>query len=328
MQIIRYSNNDFYSWDSQHQINFDAVRSAITIGSYDGVHYGHRKIITKMVKSAKRQGFRSILITFEPHPRLVLKNADHKPTQLLTTFDEKQKLLSALGLDVLLVIEFNTKIAATTPQDFVKNFLVKRLGMADIVIGYDHGFGKNRKGTIDTLLDLSTLYGFGVEVTEEQLNSGHHVSSTVVRQLIKSGQIEEANELLTVPYLLTGQVVEGAKIGRSIGFPTANIGNIAEHKLIPANGVYIADVQIDESCYRSMMNIGYKPTVTQLHQLTVEAHILNFEGNLYGKKLLFSILSRIRDEKKFSSLDELKLQLEKDKMKAMAYKNAFSCFKS
>jgi riboflavin kinase/FMN adenylyltransferase len=281
-----------------------------------------------MVKSARRQGFRSILITFEPHPRLVLKNPNSQPTQLLTTFEEKRQLLGPLGLDVLLVIEFNEKLASTTPQEFVKNFLVKKLGMADIVIGYDHGFGKNRKGTIDTLLDLAYLYGFGVEVTEEQLIDGKHVSSTIIRNLINSGDIESANQLLSVPYLLTGLVVEGAKLGRTIGFPTANINDIAPHKLIPANGVYIADVMIENVCYRSMMNIGYKPTVTSKHELTIEAHVLNYNGELYGKKLLFSILKRIRDEIKFSSLDALKTQLEKDRNEAKAFKNPFACLNS
>ncbi len=328
MQIIRYSKNDFYSWDSHQQLNFDAVRSAITIGSYDGVHLGHRKIISKMVKRAKQHGFRSILITFEPHPRLVLKNPKNDPTFLLTTFEEKQKLLSNLGLDVLLVVEFDKQVAATTPHDFVKEFLVKKLGLADILIGFDHGFGKDRRGTIDTLIELSKLYGFAVEVTEEQLNHGHHISSTIIRRLISSGDIEEANQLLTAPYLLIGNVVEGAKIGKTIGFPTANIGGIDQHKLIPANGVYIADVLIDSECHRSMMNIGFKPTVSKKHILTVEAHVLNFNGNLYGKKLLFSILKRIRNEIKFSSLEDLKSQLEKDRLKAEAFQNPFSCFKS
>ncbi|NTW48266.1 MAG: bifunctional riboflavin kinase/FAD synthetase [Chlorobiales bacterium] len=327
MQVVQYRHDDLYEWGSDAKANFGVVRSAITLGSYDGVHAGHRKIITRLVKSAKRVGLRSILITFEPHPRLVLRKEGTPLLKLLTTFDEKRSLLAPLGLDVLVVIEFTKEFAKTSAETFVKDILVKKLGLADIVIGYDHGFGKDRQGTIETLQALSKVYGFGIEITEEQLMDGKHLSSTAVRQLLEDGLIEEANHFLQTPYCLTGNVIKGDRLGHQIGFPTANLEIQSPHKLIPKSGVYVADVLIDGVCYRSMMNIGYRPTVNDDHQLSIEAHILKFDGDLYGRQLRFAMLSRIRDEKKFSNIDALKAQLERDKQIAGAYVQEFTCIR-
>ncbi|NTV47239.1 MAG: bifunctional riboflavin kinase/FAD synthetase [Chlorobiales bacterium] len=325
MQVVQYRHDDLYDWGSDAKANFGVVRSAITIGSYDGVHAGHRKIIARLVKSAKRAGLRSILITFEPHPRMVLRKEGMPLLKLLTTFEEKKSLLAPLGLDVVVVIEFTKEFAKTSAETFVKDILVKKLGLADIVIGYDHGFGKDRQGTIETLEALSKVYGFGIEITEEQLMDGKHLSSTAVRHLLEEGLIEEANHFLQTPYLLTGKVVLGDRLGHQIGFPTANLAIQNPHKLIPKCGVYVADVSIDGVCYRSMMNIGYRPTINDDHQLSIEAHILKFDGDLYGKELRFAILSRIREEKKFSGLDALKAQLAKDKEVAEAFVREFTC---
>lgn len=327
MQVVRYRHDDLYEWGSDAKANFGVIRSAITIGSYDGVHAGHRKIITRLVKSAKWAGLRSLLITFEPHPRLVLRKEGMPPLRLLNTFEEKRLLLEPLGLDVVVMLEFTKEFAKTSAETFVKDILVKKLGLADIVIGYDHGFGKDRQGTIETLQSLSAVYGFGIEITEEQLMDGKHLSSTAVRHLLEEGLIEEANHFLEMPYPLTGKVIKGSRIGHQIGFPTVNLDIQNPHKLIPKGGVYIADVLVDGFCYRSMMNIGYRPTINDDHQLSIEAHILKFSGDLYGKELRFAMLSRIRDEQKFSSLDALKAQLEKDKQVAGAYTREFTCIR-
>lgn len=325
MHVVHYRNGDLYEWGSDAKANIGVVRSAITIGSYDGVHAGHRKIIARLVQSAKRAGLRSILITFVPHPRLVLRKEGKPQLKLLTTFDEKRVLLGPLGLDVVVVLEFTKEFAKTSAETFVKEILVKRLGLADIVIGYDHGFGKDRQGTIETLQALSKVYGFGIEITEEQLMDGKHLSSTVVRHLLEDGLIEEANHFLQSPFLLSGKIVLGDRLGHQIGFPTANLELENPNKLIPKSGVYIADVAIDGVCYRSMMNIGYRPTINDDHQLSIEAHILKFDGDLYGKKLRFALLSRIREEQKFSGIEALKAQLAKDKEAAEAYVGEFTC---
>jgi len=326
MQIILFRHGDFYDWETETQINFDAVRSAVTIGSYDGVHLGHRAILAKLVKSAKKQGLRSVLITFEPHPRLILRREKKRPLKLITTLEEKKTLLAPLGLDVVLVLEFDKAFSEIPAQTFVKDILIKRVGLADIVIGYDHNFGKDRQGTIQTLHSLSQLYGFTVEETEEQLVHGKHVSSTIIRGLLEAGEIDEVNHLLGRPFRLTGKVVEGFKVGRTIGFPTVNLDIANPYKLIPKSGVYVADVSINGICYRSMMNIGFKPTVTSEHKLTIEAHILNFNKDLYGRTLSFALLYKIRDEIKFVNLDALKTQLESDKRVAAAFQREFTCF--
>lgn len=294
---------------------FERKPSAVTIGSYDGVHLGHRAIVSTLVSSAKAQGLRSVVITFEPHPRLVLGSSNGKSIRLLSTLDEKLAALESLGVDSVVVIRF-TKAFAETPADaFVENILVEKIGLAEIVVGYDHMFGKNRAGSFETLLRLAEKHRFRVKQIPEQKVDARHVSSTAIRKALEAGEIEQANKLLGAPYRLSATVIEGDKRGRSIGFPTANLLPPCE-KLIPKNGVYVVDAEFEGKRFRAMMNIGFRPTVQQSERLSLEAHLLDFDGELYGKRLTLHFLTRLRDEQKFASLADLKAQLERDKQAA------------
>jgi riboflavin kinase/FMN adenylyltransferase len=288
-------------------------RSIVTIGTYDGVHLGHRRIISELTGKAKRESLRSVVITFEPHPQEVVGKFP-KPIQTLTTTAEKAELLEELGVDVMIVIEFTKTFSETPPEVFVENFLVGTVGLAEIVIGYDHGFGKDRKGTIETLSRLSALHGFAVDIVNEQRLGSHHISSTEVRRLLESGNVAEAAKLLGTPYGFSGTVVHGSHLGHTIGFPTANVEPTDKRKLIPKVGVYCVSVLIGTREFGGMMNIGYKPTVNNNHVLTNEVNIFDLNEDLYGKNISIKFLTRVRDERKFSSIDELKAQLESDKI--------------
>lgn len=334
MQTIRYSNGLLLT-ESGVRTELTLAPSAITIGTFDGVHLGHRAIVSELVRKARQHGLRSVVITFEPHPKEVVGKTG-EPVELLSTLAEKQSVLASLGVEVLLVIEFTKRFSLTTAEDFIEGFLITRIGLSEMVIGYDHGFGRDRQGTIETIRKLSARFGFGTDVVSEQVVSGTHLSSTAIRALLQAGEARRATELLGSPYSFSGTVVEGAKRGRSIGFPTANLRLDDDRKLLPKNGVYVCDVVIDNTAgddaipddagtdsdlqaegggkkYRGMMNIGTKPTIGEGLELTVEIYLLEFSGDLYGKRLTVSVLARVRDEKKFSGLEELRLQLERDK---------------
>jgi riboflavin kinase / FMN adenylyltransferase len=318
MKLYRCKANVLYEFESGAKVSIDKNPSAITIGTYDGLHIGHRKIIAMLTSDAKAKNLQSILITFEPHPRMVLGKTDSKTVLLLSILEEKLPVLRSLGVDVVVVIEFTKAFSETPPEDFVKEFLIATLGLSEIVIGYDHMFGKDRQGSLETLARLSVSEGFGVKMIEEQRVGDKHVSSTTIRRFLESGNIAEANELLGAPYQLTGRVIEGDKRGRTIGFPTANLA-IDENKLIPKNGVYVAEAIVDGKMYRAMANIGFRPTVKNEALLSIEVHLLNFAGDLYGKSLSLLLLSRIRDEKKFPDLEVLKKQLAQDRHTAAEF---------
>jgi riboflavin kinase/FMN adenylyltransferase len=320
MQLLRYKDHRFY--DASGNIPLDAFHaepSAITIGTYDGVHVGHRKLIAELTRIAAQKNMRSVLITFEPHPRLVVGKKDSQTVKLLTTLDEKIALLRPLGLDTIVVIEFTKAFSETPPDVFVQAVLMTQLGLSEMVIGYDHGFGKNRQGTIDTLRQLANTGNFGITVVEEQTVGGAHLSSTVIRERLEHGLIEEANQLLGSAYHLSGTVTRGEARGRTIGFPTANVSVANAHKLIPKRGVYVCDALVLGHRFRAMTNIGYRPTVADESRLSIETHLLDFNGDLYGKSISIEFLSRLRDEQKFSSMDALKAQLEADKQATATY---------
>ncbi len=307
-------------FDTERPKPFERKASAVTIGTYDGVHLGHRAIISTLVSDAKARGLRSVVITFEPHPRLVLGKQSGTPIFLLSTLEEKLSALESLGVDCVIVIHFTKAFSQTPAEVFVADVLVKQIGLAEIVIGYDHMFGKNRGGSFETLARLAEQHGFVVKQIPEQKVNDHHLSSTAIRRFLESGDIENANKLLGSPYQLSARVIEGNKCGRTIGFPTANL--LPPHeKLIPKIGVYTVEVEVEEKRYRAMMNIGTRPTLQVQSNLSLEVHLLDFEGNLYGKELTVRFLARLRDEQKFSSLDALKAQLERDKY---AVQNFFS----
>ena len=319
MRIVEYDNNHVYSYGSLVPLEFLPIPSVVTVGSYDGVHKGHRMIIARMVAVAESRRLRSVVVTFEPHPRRVLKEAGSASPGLLTTLDEKIDLLAVEGVDLLFVVRFTADFASRSSDDFIRNVLVGLLGAQSVIVGYDHAFGRDRSGGCHTLETLGRELDFNVEVIDEVLIGDEHFSSTRIRTLLESGKIEEANEFLGSPYLLTGTVVHGDKRGRDIGFPTVNLRLSDSNKLLPRAGVYLAQTEINGVSYFAMMNIGVRPTVSTEGIKTVEAHLIGYSGTLYGSLVRFSLLKFIREEKKFSTLEELKIQLEKDKKTVEMY---------
>ena len=319
MRIVEYDNDLVCSYGSRYPVDLPFIGSAVTIGSYDGVHKGHRKIIARMVAIARSRGLRSVVVTFEPHPRRVLKGVVSGPLGLLTTLEEKIDLIAQENIDLLVVIRFTPDFASRTSDDFIRNVLVRLLGAKAIIIGYDHAFGRDRSGSGLTLEHLGIELGFDVEVVEEVLIGDEHFSSTKIRKLLEAGMIEEANEFLGSPYMITGVVINGEKLGRGIGFPTVNLRVSDQDKLLPRSGVYQAQTEINGTLFNAMMNVGFRPTVSSEGIKTVEAFILGFSGDLYGANLRFTLRRFIREERKFSSLEELKKQLEKDKKTVELY---------
>ena len=313
MQVVFYHTRRLTAYGDGSHATIPLVDSAVTIGSFDGVHLGHRKIISSMLETARRHALRSVVVTFEPHPRLVLDSSGGSPLEVLTTLDEKVVQIADLGVDLLVVVHFTPELATWSSESFAEYLLLGVLSAKSVTVGYDHGFGRNRSGSGKTLAELGAISGFDVQVIDELRVDGEHVSSTRIRKLLKCGQIAEANRFLGVPYVVSGTVVEGRKLGRELGFPTVNLTPSDPQKLLPRDGVYIAAVSIDGAQYRAMMNIGNRPTVSEQAVRTVEAHIIGYSGSLYGRTLRFSLFGFVRDERKFSSVDELQLQLEKDK---------------
>jgi riboflavin kinase/FMN adenylyltransferase len=319
MRIVEYDNDLVCSYGSRSPVELPFTGSVVTVGSYDGVHRGHRKIIARMAEIARSRHLRSVVVTFEPHPRRVLKGAVSGPLGLLTTLEEKIVLLAQENIDLLFVIRFTPDFASRTSDEFIRNVLVRLLGAKTIIIGYDHAFGRDRSGGVKTLENLGIELGFDVEVVEEVLIGNEHFSSTRIRRLLEAGKIEEANVFLGSHYMISGIVVDGDKLGRDIGFPTVNLRLSDQDKLLPRSGVYQAQTEVDGTLFNAMMNIGIRPTVSSKGIKTVEAFILGYSGNLYGVSLRFTLLRFIREERKFSSLEELKNQLEKDKKTVELY---------
>ncbi|MEI6692515.1 MAG: bifunctional riboflavin kinase/FAD synthetase [Chlorobium sp.] len=319
MRIVEYDNDRVYSYGSGLPADLSRDGSVVTVGSYDGVHKGHRQIIARMVSIATARHLRSVLVTFEPHPRRVLKGAVSGPLGLLTTLEEKIDLLAREKIDLLFIIRFTPDFASRTSDDFIRNVLFRQLCAKSIIIGYDHAFGRERSGSVRTLESLGTELGFDVKVVDEVRIGNEHFSSTRIRALLEAGMIEEANEFLGSPYIISGTVVDGDKRGRDLGFPTVNIKLSDQDKLLPRSGVYFAQTEIKGTLFKAMMNIGVRPTVSSEGIKTVEANILGYSGDLYGSNLGFNLLKFIREERKFSSLEELKNQLEKDKKTVELY---------
>jgi riboflavin kinase / FMN adenylyltransferase len=289
-----------------------------TIGIFDGVHLAHKAIIKRLLEVAKEIDGESLIVTFWPHPRIVLQtNGD--TINLITTLDEKIALLEKTGIENLLILDFNRNISETGFEDFVKSYLVDNLKIQHLVVGFNHHFGKNREGNFEKLQQLSNKYGFGLEQLQPVILNDHKISSSIIRRLVGSGDVKWANACLGHLFSLTGLVINGSKIGRKIGFPTANIQVNDRLKLIPAIGVYAVIVEIINGKIKmGMMNIGYRPTLKeQKSERTLEVHLIDFQGELYNKFLKIMFVEKIRDEKKYKNLDELKTQLEKDRIKSI-----------
>ncbi len=298
-----------------------AKQTVVTIGTFDGVHIGHRKIIEKLIHNAANLDCESLILTFFPHPRMVLKGKSD--ILLLNTLDEKEYLLEQIGLDNLVIHPFDAEFSQLEAAEFVKSVLVDQFNIRKIIIGHDHRFGRNRSANIDDLILYGKKYGFEVEQIPVQEIDAVSVSSTKIRSAILDGDMALANNYLGYDYYLTGTVVKGKQLGRTIGYPTANIKIVEDYKLIPKIGVYVVTSIIDDQLIFGMMNIGNNPTVGG-QQLSIEVNFFDIDMDLYEKTLRISILHRIRDEHKFESVQILKEQLGRDKLSSIAYFNANS----
>lgn len=299
-----------------------ANHTVATIGTFDGVHFGHKAILEKIIQEAKNRNGNSLLISFHPHPRLVLF-PENNPLRLLHSLDEKIKMLADLGLDRLLLLPFTKEFSRTSSKVFIQEILVEKIQMEQIVIGYDHRFGKNRGGDIAELRSYATELKFGVEEIPPQAIDEANVSSTKIRKALKAGDITTANKFLGYHYGFDGLVVHGEKQGRLLGYPTANMQPVDDRKLIPADGVYFVKVQAQASWHYGMMSIGKKPTMGEFER-SHEVYIFDFEGDLYDQVIRVEFVEWIRGELNFDSLDALIAAIKGDeafcreKMKTMA----------
>lgn len=290
----------------------DIPNPVLTIGTFDGVHLGHQKIINRLNEEAEKVGGESVLFTFYPHPRMVLYPETHG-LKLIQTQVEKIDKLRRFGLQNVIVHPFTKEFSRLTALEFVRDYLVNQLHVKKLVIGYDHQFGKNREGSIAFLRDVCDTYGFEViEIPPKEINDVN-VSSTKVRQAIMDGELEQVQHFLGEPFELHGRVVGGQAMGRQIGYPTANIDVESEIKLLPKTGVYAVNILLgDGIILEGMMNIGTKPTLTDSNQISIEVHLFDFQGDIYDQYVTVQLLSRFRDEQKFDSVYELKEQLSRD----------------
>lgn len=289
--------------------------SVVTIGTFDGVHIGHQTILDQLTHVAEENNGKSILITFWPHPRFVL-SGDSGALKLLSTFDEKTELLAALGLDYIIKIPFTPEFSNLSAADFIKRILVNFIKTKHLFIGYDHHFGNNREGDIHFLKKLATIYDYQVEEIPRQDIDDIGVSSTKIRDYLLNGEVQLANVLLGRSYSIEGKVVHGDKLGRVIGYPTANIEIEEGYKLLPADGVYAVHVIVRDERLRGMCNIGFKPTF-EGEKRTIEVHLFQFDEDIYDLPLKIEFVQLLRKEMKFHSVDELKSQLNMDKQNAI-----------
>ncbi|MBI2280112.1 MAG: bifunctional riboflavin kinase/FAD synthetase [Bacteroidetes bacterium] len=287
----------------------------LTAGTFDGVHLGHKKIIDKVVQSAKKIDGESVILTFFPHPRMVLY-PEGNDLKLLNTIEEKIELLQQLGVDHLIIHPFSVEFSRITSLDFVREILVNKLNTKKLVIGYDHQFGKNREGSFEHLKEYGPLYGFEVEEIPAQEIQQINISSTKIRNSLLIGEIQAANQFLGYHYFINGTVVEGSQVGRQMGFPTANIEVAEDYKLIPGNGVYAVKIVLENAIYNGMLNIGTRPTIKG-DNVTIEVNIFNFNQEIYNKPIRIEFFEKIRNEVKFNELADLQQQLNHDKQKVL-----------
>ena len=305
MEIIKNSSN----FSSSEQ-------TFVTIGTFDGVHYGHQQIIEKLVSEAKKANKKSVVLTFFPHPRMVLQKDNS--LELINNIDERATLLEKTGLDYLIIHPFSKEFSKMSALEFVRDILVNQLNISKLIIGYDHHFGKNREGNITQLTEYSHVYDFIVEEIPAQDIDNVSISSTKVRRALHAGSLKTANNYLGYNFMLNGTVVNGKKLGGTIGYPTANIDVKETYKLIPKTGVYVVKSTIDKKTVYGMMNIGSRPTVDGNHQ-TIEVYFFDFNQDLYNQNLTIELMYFLRDEHKFDSIDSLVHQLEKDEETARNY---------
>jgi len=293
--------------------NLNLISPVATLGIFDGVHRGHMALLDCLVKRAEEEGGESVVITFSPHPRIVLEQNKVNLT-FLTTMDEKKVLLEKANIDHLVVIEFDLSFSKIPACEFIKAILVEKIGTKHLIIGYNHHFGRKGEGDFNTIKQCAEELKFRVEQVQGYHTEEGAISSSSIREALLKGEIDSANRWLGYFYSLTGTVIEGRKIGRTIGFPTANIKPDSQYKLIPANGVYAVNVMLDDNVFPGMLSIGSNPTVnTDISLRSIEVHILNFDKDIYGRKISVVFRKRLRDEKKFNNLEQLTEQMANDK---------------
>ena len=289
-------------------------KSIVTIGTFDGVHVGHQEILEQLIATAKKENANSVLLTFFPHPRMVLQKDNS--IKLINTIKERIEILQKTGLDYLIIHPFDSEFSRLTALDFVRNILVSHINTSKLIIGYDHRFGKNREGNFEQLQEFGHTYDFEViEIPAQDIND-ISISSTKVRNALLDSNIKKANRYLGYNFSITGEVVTGKQLGNTIGYPTANIEIEEDYKLIPKKGAYLVKSTMDNSSYYGMMNIGNRPTVNGEND-TIEVHFFDFNKDIYGAILKIEILDFLREEQKFDSIDELKEQLHRDKIKSL-----------
>ncbi|MFC1555601.1 bifunctional riboflavin kinase/FAD synthetase [candidate division KSB1 bacterium] len=283
----------------------------VTVGTFDGIHIAHQAILKRVIEYAKEHNCNSSVVTFDPHPRLVVGKEPGKNIELLTTTEEKIGLFRSFDIDRAIIIPFTNEFSRTSPEDFLNNVLCKRIGLQKLIIGYDHGFGRNRAGGIVFLRKYEEMCGFKLNVQEPVTNVFGAVSSTQIRTFLKEGEVDKAKQSLGRPYSFSGKVIKGDERGRTLNFPTANIAIDNDFKAIPGNGVYVVEIMLDDKKYSGVMNIGNRPTFDS-KKAAMEVHIFNFSKNIYNESVTINFLKRIREEIKFDSPELLKKQIEAD----------------
>lgn len=298
---------------------FKVPDPVVTVGIFDGVHRGHRYILSKLREAARELKGQSVVLSFWPHPRKVLQQA-REDFKLLNTLEEKIEMLDKEGLEHLVILPFDHAFSRLSSCDFIREYLVEKVGIRHFVVGYNHRFGKDREGDFDNLKKCAGRYGFGIERVPPLESPTGDMSSSGIRDLLSKGEVEVANQLLGWDYSMRGQVTGGSKLGTSLGFPTANITPEADYKLIPADGVYAVLAQLERGTYKGMLNIGTRPTVNQdPTKKTIEVHLLDFNGNIYTEPVRIGFKYRLRDEKKFRDIEALRDQLQKDRRRTLGF---------
>lgn len=297
--------------------DFRADKPVVTIGVFDGVHKGHNAILSKLVSRAGKLGGESVVLTLWPHPRIVLKK-DLKNLHLLNSLEEKKWLLEKSGIDHLVILPFTEEVSQLSACDFIKEILVDQIGVEHLLIGYDHHFGKGGKGSYRDVQACSAQYNFQVERLGAKSEEGTEVSSTLIRNALLEGDLEKANQYLGYSYFMMGKVIGGHRMGKKLGFPTANIEPNEPYKLIPEDGVYAIKARINGKILKGMLNIGYRPTVDRHgRHKSIETHLFDFDKDIYNKEITIHMMHRIREEKKFNNVDKLVEQLKVDKRNSL-----------
>ena len=288
-------------------------KTVITLGTFDGLHLGHQRIVDLLLRKSKDSGRRNFLITFDPHPRKIIPGRND--VKLLSTLEEKESILEKLGLENLFIVKFTSEFSKQTPEQFVEKYLIDGIGLKEIVIGYDHHFGKGRDGNFKLLQKMGDKYNFTVDVVPEFMIEGETISSTKIRNALLNGDVVKANKMLGRLYSFKGKIVKGDDRGKELGFPTANLSIKNEDKLIPAEGIYASQCIIDGEKYYGLLSLGSRPTFYTDGEIIPEFYIFDFNKNIYGKSLEVCLVEKIRDEEKFNSVDELIAQMKNDEKK-------------